>query len=119
MKIISTAHIHYLYLYKNKISSFNYFLELLYRTKKIIDNDDIDYNRKNESFLTNIDLSNNEIYVKNEGHIELLKNIFKKTTVNCMDISHILLGSNPVKNRIDNNNYKLKVEKIKKNIGRR
>ena len=89
-------------------------LELLYRTKKVIDNDDIDYNKKNESFLTNIDLSNNEIYIKNEGHIELLKNIFKKTTLNCMDISHILLGSNPVKNRIDNNNYKLKVEKIKK-----
>ena len=114
LKIISTTHIHYLYLYKNKISSFNYFLELLYRTKKINNNVDIDYNRKNESFLTNIDLSNNEIYVKNEGHIELLKNIFKKTTLNCMDISHILLGSNPVKNRIDNNNYKLKVEKIRK-----
>ena len=114
LKIISTTHIHYLYLYKNKISSFNYLLELLYRTKKVIDNDDIDYNKKNESFLTNIDLSNNEIYIKNEGHIELLKNIFKKTTLNCMDISHILLGSNPVKNRIDNNNYKLKVEKIKK-----
>ena len=59
LKIISTTHIHYLYLYKNKISSFNYFLKLLYRTKKIMDNGDIDCNRKNESFLTNLDLSNN------------------------------------------------------------
>ena len=36
------------------------------RTKKITDNGDIECNRKNESFLTNLDLSNNEIYVKNE-----------------------------------------------------
>ena len=114
LKIISTTHIHYLYLYKNKISSFNYFLELLYRTKKIMDNGDIDYNRKNESFFTNLDLSNNEIYIKNEGHIELLKNIFKKTTLNCIDISHILLGLNPAKSKIGNNNYKLKIEEIKK-----
>ena len=116
IKIISKTYIHYLYIYKNKISNFNYLLEILYRTKKIKDIDEADFIVNNESFLTNIDLSNNEIYIKNEGHIELLKKLITLTTLNCIDISHILLGLNPLKNRIDNNKYKSNIEKIHKKL---
>ena len=114
MKVISNSKIQYLYLYKNKISNFNCFLRILYMSKKI--NDNRDYNKNNECLLTNIDLSNNEIYIKNEEHIELLNKLMNITTLNCIDISHILLGSNPSKNQLDNNKYKNTIEKFKKNL---
>ena len=117
LKIICNTQIRSLSLFKNKISNFNYFLRILYRTKKIKDKSDIDYNKINESFLTNIDLSNNEIYVKNVEHIELIKKIINQTTLNCIDISHILFGPNPNKNKLDNNcRYKRKIEQLKDNL---
>ena len=115
LKIICNTQICYLSLYKNKISNFNYFLRILYRTKKI--ENEIDYNKNNESFLTNIDLSNNSIYIKNVEHIELIEKIINQTTSNCIDISHILFGSNPNKNKLDNNcRYKRKIEQLKDNL---
>ena len=95
LKIISNTKIHYLYLYKNQINNFDTILKILYRTK-LIEDDDNNYN-DDKIFLTNIDVSNNEIFTKNKFHIKLFDKIIRETTLNCIDISHVLLGPNPEK----------------------
>ena len=100
MKIISNTEINHLYLYNNKISNFQEILKILYRTKLIKDNNNIIID--NDSIiLSSIDLSNNNntLLIKNYSHIKLLKNIFKQTTLDCIDLSHNLYGLVP-------NNYK-------------
>ena len=127
LRVISNTEIRYLYLYKNKISSPNKFLSILYRTILIkqdnnneneneinnnYDNDndnDNDYDNEiigDEPYLINLDLSNNELMNKNQTLIKLILTLFKKTTLYCIDISHILYGPSPEKRKITNDNAK-------------
>ena len=107
MRLISNTHIETLYLYKTKIVDFNDCLRILYRTKLVTENDEKEV-LKEESFLSNIDLSDNNILNKNVSHIELLENIINETTLYSLDLSHILLGNNPEKNQqsSDNQDYR-------------
>ena len=116
-RVINNTEISTLYLYKNKITNFKRLLELLYRTKNIGDSNSInDNNFIVDSFLKNLDLSNNEPFIKNEFHIKLISKVIKQTTLHCIDFSHIIFGANPEKFKIDNNTYKKNVENLKKQI---
>ena len=121
LKIISNTKINQLYLFNNKIFNFNELLRILYRTKLIKD----DSNKDNimimddSLFLTNLDISNNTLStsnntlsIKNISHIILLAQIFKETTLECIDFSHML---NPMKN-VDNKNYEETVNKLKESL---
>ena len=105
--IISNTNIKCLYLFRNKLINFNQILRILYRTKLIKNNreENNSYDINNKSFLINLDLSNNDIYNKNTRQIKLLIYIIKKTTLYCLDISHILYGPCP-KYYLKNTNYK-------------
>ena len=113
---ISNSNIRTLYLFKNKLTNFNNFLRILYRTK-IIKNKDGDINgdiiKNEDTALINLDLSNNEFPIKNDIQLKLLKKIINETSLYMLDICHILLGQNPDKNNINNDDYKKVVEKIK------
>ena len=116
LRIINITGIKYLYLYKIKITDFNKFLTIIYRTKMIGNEDDKNKINLDELFLTNLDLSNNDFSIKNPKHIELLTKIIEKTNLNCLDISHILYDVNPdrVQKIKENLNYRTKVEALKK-----
>ena len=118
MRVISNAEINYLYLYKNKMLYFKGLLQLLFRTKIINNSDETNNNIiiNNDSFLTNLDLSNNEPLIKNEFHIKLISKLINQTALYCIDFSHILFGPNPDKYKIDNNTYRKNVEILKKTI---
>ena len=115
--IISNSNIDYLYLYKNKITDFSQFLRIISRTKLIYK-----YNGKNEDnillgnpFLSNLDLSKNECFNKNEDKIELLLNIINNTTLYSLDISGVLYGKVPkIFESEYPKNYKRKVETLRK-----
>ena len=116
LRLISNTNIRYLYLYKNKMNNFNDFLRIISRTK-IVKNDAekniIKFNE--ETSLTNLDLSNNDYLLKDSEKIEILKNLIENTSLNCLDISHILLGPSPdrwTENQL-NKEYKQSVDKIK------
>ena len=66
----------------------------------------------------NLDLSNNDIWIKNKKQIILLKEIIDKTTVSCLDISHILCGPNPDKIQKTQNNevYRTSVNSLKESL---
>lgn len=110
-RIISNTNVRYLYLYKNQISNFNELLNILYRSKLIKDKDEI---IGDESDLTNLDVSNNDLLLKNKYQIILLTDLVKETTLHCLDISHIIYGPNPDKKSVnnDNLNYRKKVEEL-------
>ena len=120
MKVMSYTELRSLYLFKNRITNFNIFLRILYRTKLIKDEDNIDPIIGDQSFLANLDLSNNDIQIKNINHIALLNKIVKQTNLYCLDISHILYGLNPQKYQNAssslNIDYKNKVENLKKEL---
>ena len=67
LRFISNTEVRHLCLYKNKISSATSFLNILYRTKKIKEYNDDDGKEiiGDEPYLINLDLSNNELYIKN------------------------------------------------------
>ena len=119
-RVISNTEIHYLYLYRNKIINFNGLIELLYRTKIVNDSNEINNNTiiSEDSFLINLDLSNNEPYIKNEFHIKLISKLINQTTLYCIDFSHIIFGPNPDKYKLDNNTYRKNVENLKKQIAK-
>ena len=116
LRIINNTGIKYLYLYKIRITDFNKLLNILYRTKLIGNKNDKNNINLDELFLTNLDLSNNDFSIKNQHHIELLTKLVEKTNLNCLDISHILYGSNPdkYKKMRENVNYRKKVEALRK-----
>ena len=119
MKVINSTNIRYLYLYKNKISNMNELIRLLYRTKIVKDEKESIYSIiADESYLTNLDLSNNELYLKNNIQIKLIIKLIKETSLNCLEISHILYGANPDRRRLqnDNLNYRKSVEELKKKL---
>ena len=110
MRVINNTDIKYLYLFKNRITNFSDFLRIIYRTKIVEDN----YNVDEDILLTNLDLSNNELYIKNYKLISLLLEIIKKTSLYCLDISHILYGPSPNKKEIkqENKEYRKKVDEL-------
>ena len=71
-----------------------------------------------QSFLENLDLSNNFIINKNEEGIKLLNEIKNKTNLTCLDLSHILYGIDPNKfeKNDENKQYVNAVDKLKKEI---
>ena len=74
------------------------FLRIINRTKivkNLVENNLTIPNE--ETSLTNLDLSNNDYFIKNSQQIKLLKKIIKETSLYCLDISHILKGSSPEK----------------------
>ena len=107
LRVMSNTEARYIYLFKNKISSPNKFLNILYRTI-LIKQDDNDDNEilADDSYLMNLDLSNNELMNKNQALIKLISKLFEKTTLYCLDISHILYGLSPEKRKITNDNAK-------------
>ena len=116
LKIISNTNIKHLYLFKNKLTNFNDFLRILYRTKIVNKNKENNKVILNEdTSLINLDLSNNEYSLKNHLHIKLLKKIIEETSLYCLDICHILYGINPEKWKETQGNieYKKSVEEIK------
>ena len=133
MRIISNTHIQNLYLFKNKIFSFNDILRIIYRTRIVknkeeqIDEDkkgqknyERKYNLGHSSFLGNLDLSDNYCWTKNEQQLSLLETIIKITSLYTLDISHILAGPNPSKfletNIQDNKDYRSKINSIKDSL---
>ena len=114
MRAISNSHIEHLYLYRNHINNFNEGLRIIYRTKMFNDG----HIKDNQSFLIHLDISNNDIIIKNSTQIKLLSNIINKTTIKCLDISHTLYGENPDKMKFtrDNDTYKKNVDKLKTNL---
>ena len=119
LRIISNTNIRYLYLYRNKLNNFNDFLRIISRTK-IVKNkaeDNIIISNE-ETSLTNLDLSNNDYLIKNSEQIKILKNLIEKTSLYCLDISHILLGPSPERytENLSNQEYKKSVDEIKEEL---
>ena len=100
MKIISNTSINYLYLNKNKIISFNDFLKIIYKTKLIKHVKDKDDIITEKPFLINLDMSHNDMISRNKNDIILFKKLINETTLKCLDISRILYGVDPTKNKI-------------------
>jgi len=115
-KIISNTNIEHLYLHKNDIYNFNNYLRIIYRTKLLKDKNGKNIVNNEESFLTNLDMSKNNNILINSKHIKLLINIIKETTLNSLDISQILYGTEPNKFKINKKNleYRTYVEELKK-----
>ena len=104
-RIISNTNIEYLCLYKNKFADFDDCLKILYRTKFISKENEQNIIREDSSFY-NIDLSNNDYICINKEQVDLLEKILEYSTLYCIDISHILFGSDP--NKILNMNENVK-----------
>ena len=119
MRIISNSNIEYLYLYKNKFNDFDDCLRMLYRTKLVLDKKEkADNNIGGNSSLYNLDLSNNDYFIKNISQVKLVEKIVEDTTSFCIDLSHILYGNDPNKilNLHDKNNYQKYVFNFKKKL---
>ena len=94
LRIISNTKISHLYLNSVKIENYIELLRIIYRTKIIKEEND-KYININESFLFNLDLSNNDIFFKTPTFIRLLIDIIKNSTIQCLDVSHIIYGTYP------------------------
>ena len=105
-KIINFTNIKYLYFHKNNISNFNDFLRILYRTKIIKDKNSKNIIKNERTSLINIDMSNSQCFSINKKNIILLIKIIQKTTLSCLDISHILFGGDPDKFQKNQENIK-------------
>ena len=94
LRIISNAKIRYLYLNGVKIKNFIELLRIIYRTKIIKEKND-EYININESFLFNLDLSNNDVYFRTPNYIKLLTKVIENSSIQCLDFCHIIYGNNP------------------------
>ena len=119
MRVISNTNIDYLYLYKNKINDFSQLLRIIYRTKLIQKEEE--KNLRSSPYLYNLDLSKNDCYNKNIDKINLLKEAIEKTTLYCLDISHILYGNKPDKFIKDyyNKNYRKEIDKLNEDLNKK
>jgi hypothetical protein len=109
LRIINLTNIKTLYLYKTKITDFNKFLTILYRTKIIKeDSNNLNIILDEKTPLINLDLSSNEFNNKTEKHIDLLIEIINGTSLKILDISNILSNGNE--------DYNQKIQKLIKNL---
>jgi hypothetical protein len=109
LRIINLTNIKTLYLYKTKITDFNKFLTILYRTKIIKeDSNNLNIILDEKTPLINLDLSSNEFNNKTEKHIDLLTEIINGTSLKILDISNILSTGNE--------DYNQKIQKLIKNL---
>ena len=106
-RIISYTEIRHLYLYRNKITNFNKLLKIIYRTKLVKEKTNDTNIIKNDSCLINLDLSNNNILIKNADHINLIMKIIDETNLICLDISQIINKENNL-----NNEYTIKIDEL-------
>ena len=73
MRIMSNSNIEYLYLYKNKFTDFDDCLKILYRTKLVLSKEEKSNNIiRGNSTLYNLDLSNNDYFIKNIDQVKLI-----------------------------------------------
>ena len=131
-KIMTCTNIKSFYFSRNKITNMNNTIRIIYRTKLINKNElnqAKDINNINEDpyeingnitpeikpLLINFDISNNDAWILNKNHVNLIKEIINKTTLYCMDISHILYGPSPEKSPLKKktSEYKKYINKIK------
>ena len=101
MRVINLTNIEDLYLHKNRFNNFNDCLRMLYRTKLILDGQEIQSTVHEDATLYNIDISSNDYLNRNENHIKLIEDLIDKTNLYCIDISHILFGAEPNKTMKD------------------
>ena len=118
MRIISNTNIEELYLYKNNINNIDQCLRIIYRTKLIKIEEDINNEKiyKSESYLHNLDLSNNYCINKNNNKINLITNINEDMTLYCLDISCILLGRKADHQTKVNKEYQESIDLLKKEL---
>jgi hypothetical protein len=121
MKMISNTNINYIYLHKNKLCNFNNILRIIYRTKIIKQfNEDNNKNIEIEQNynLTNLDISNTLLLIKNKVHITLLHKIINQTNLKCLDLSHILYGFDPKKRKegIEKSDYGKTINNLKTHL---
>ena len=64
--------------------------------------------KKKNSLLINLDISNNNCFWKNTKQIKILSKIIKNTSLECLDIAHILYGINPDSMKFKKENIKYK-----------
>ena len=119
MRIMSNSNIEYFYLYKNKFTDFDNCLKILYRTKLVLSKEEKSDNIiRGNSTLYNLDLSNNDYFIKNIDQVKLIEKIIDESTLFCIDLSHILYGNDPNKilNSNERNKYQEYVIEFKKNL---
>ena len=114
-RIISNTNIKHLSFFRNHISNFDDTIRIIYRTKLIKTEKEKDIIDINTSLL-NLDLSNNDPFIKYPKQVKLIYKISNKTTLACLDISHILYGPSPDKFRPKDALFVNAVEEIKKKI---
>ena len=117
IKIILNTHIQALYLYNNLISNLDDLIRIISTTKvvKYRESDDEYINNEynsiiinEQTFLENLDLSNNFILNKNEHNVKLLQEIKNESNLSCLDLSLTLNKGFPKKIEISesSNNYR-------------
>ena len=115
LRILSNSNINYLYINKNKFYIFDNCLRIFGGTKIIKGESDKNNKVKKNSLLINLDISNNNFFWKNTKQIKILSKLIKNTSLECLDIAHILYGSNPdsMTFKKENMEYRQEIEKLK------
>ena len=121
MRMISNTNVETIYLDKNKLTDFNDCLRILYRTELIEDKKDKEEDltiKGHNSFLMNLNLSDNTLFNKNPAKIDLLTKFLEKTTLYSLDLSRILYGPFPdrYEENQDNAEYRKKVDSLQQKI---
>ena len=120
MRLISNTQLETIYLYKNKISNFNDCLRIIGRTKLIKIIEDEKEVKKENSFLLNLDLSDNPCLNLNTSKIDILRSLINDTNLFCLDLAHILLGTKPkdLQDSQENSKYRTEVNKLSEDLNK-
>jgi hypothetical protein len=120
MRLISNTQLETIYLYKNKISNFNDCLRIIGRTKLIKIIEDEKEVKKENSFLLNLDLSDNPCSNLNTSKIDILRSLINDTNLFCLDLAHILLGTKPkdLQDSQENSKYRTEVNKLSEDLNK-
>ena len=114
-KLIISGNLNVISFYKNKFSKFETILKLIKLTS--INNN----NTKNDSQLSSLDLSLNPIKRESicEKNIDLFIDICEKTKLNILDVSQIINGEIPKKEKkVEENIYDERVEKLNNSLNK-
>jgi hypothetical protein len=114
-KLIISWNLNVISFYKNKFSKFETSLKLIKLTS--INNN----NTKNDSQLSSLDLSLNPIKRESicEKNIDLFIDICEKTKLNILDVSQIINGEIPKKEKkVEENIYDERVEKLNNSLNK-